>query len=70
MPKAKQVLVALNRDGWVEVRRKGSHRFLIRGDAYQTWAYHDGDDLGKTDLRLIGKRFGYSVEALYRMLRG
>jgi predicted RNA binding protein YcfA (HicA-like mRNA interferase family) len=28
MPKAARVLAALQRDGWVEIYRKGSHRRL------------------------------------------
>lgn len=46
MAKAARVLAALKRDGWVEVRRKGSHRWLAKGERRGTWAWHDGDDLG------------------------
>jgi hypothetical protein len=31
MPKAAQVLAALKRDGWIEARRRGSHRPMEKG---------------------------------------
>jgi len=46
MAKAARVLAALKRDGWVETRRSGSHRVLIKGDQQRIWAYHEGVDLG------------------------
>jgi predicted RNA binding protein YcfA (HicA-like mRNA interferase family) len=46
MPKAGEVLAALQRDGWVELRRKETHRSLAKGDRRATWAWHDGNDLG------------------------
>ncbi len=36
MPKAAQVLAALKRDGWSEIRREGSHRRLKKGDDERT----------------------------------
>jgi predicted RNA binding protein YcfA (HicA-like mRNA interferase family) len=32
MAKAARVLAAIKRDGWVETRRSGSHRVLIKGN--------------------------------------
>ncbi|MBV9140452.1 MAG: type II toxin-antitoxin system HicA family toxin [Pseudonocardiales bacterium] len=46
MPKAARVLAALKRDGWIETRRRGSHRVLVKDDQQRVWAYHDGVDLG------------------------
>jgi predicted RNA binding protein YcfA (HicA-like mRNA interferase family) len=46
MPKAAQVLAALKRDGWVQIRQRGSHRRLVKGPLKRTWAFHDGMDLG------------------------
>ena len=46
MAKAARVLAALKRDGWVETRRSGSHRVLVKGNEQRIWAYHDGVDLG------------------------
>jgi predicted RNA binding protein YcfA (HicA-like mRNA interferase family) len=42
--KARQVLAALLRIGWVQKRQSGSHRTLMRvgWDDY-TFAFHDGD---------------------------
>lgn len=46
MAKAARILAALKRDGWIETRRSGSHRVLVKGDQQRIWAYHDGVDLG------------------------
>ena len=32
MAKSGRVLAALKKDGWIEIRRSGSHRVLARGD--------------------------------------
>ena len=65
MPKARRVLAALRRDGWQQVSRKpGSHRKLQRGRAKVTWSYHDGLDLGNTNLEQIADAFGYTLEEL------
>jgi DNA-binding FadR family transcriptional regulator len=32
MAKAARVLAALKRDGWIETRRSGSHRVLVKGE--------------------------------------
>lgn len=67
MPKAAQVLAGLRRDGWVEVRQRGSHRTLRKGLLLETWAYHDGRDLGNVDMARIAKRFGYTLADLRRL---
>ncbi len=67
MPKAARVLAALKRDGWVEVRRTGSHRRLQKGNASETWAYHDGRDLGGIEMAQIARRFGYTLAELRRL---
>lgn len=46
MAKSGRVLAALKKDGWIGVRRSGSHRVLVKGDQQRVWAYHDGVDLG------------------------
>ena len=68
VPKARQVLAALRRDGWVEVRRKGSHRRLKKGDKAATWSYHEGEGLGNPALAGVAKKFGYSLEDLRELL--
>jgi predicted RNA binding protein YcfA (HicA-like mRNA interferase family) len=67
MPKAAQVLAALKRDGWVEVRRRGSHRRLQKGGVVRTWAHHDGADLGAPQMAQIARTFGYTLDEVRRL---
>ncbi|MGH3480252.1 MAG: type II toxin-antitoxin system HicA family toxin [Pseudonocardiaceae bacterium] len=67
MAKASRVLDALKRDGWVEARRRGSHRVLVKGDLQRVWAYHDGVDRGGPALARVAKSFGYTVDELRRL---
>ena len=39
MAKAARMLAALKRDGWIETRRSGSHRVIVKGDQQRIWAY-------------------------------
>ena len=68
MPKARMELAALRRDGWVEVRQRGSHRLLRKGHRTTLWAFHDGSDIGTTQLRLIARDCGYTVDELRGLL--
>lgn len=68
MPKAAQVLAALKRDGWREVRRTGSHRRLEKDDKAGTFAHHDGRDLGTSQLAQVARTFGYTLEELRHLL--
>jgi predicted RNA binding protein YcfA (HicA-like mRNA interferase family) len=68
MPKASQVLAALKRDGWVQIRQRGSHRRLVKGPLKRTWAFHDGMELGSVQMTQVAKQFGYTLEALRRLL--
>ena len=65
--KAKKVLRALLRIGWIEDIRisEGSHRQLIR-EGYDrfTWAFHDGEEIGPKMLARIAKRTGLKPEDL------
>jgi predicted RNA binding protein YcfA (HicA-like mRNA interferase family) len=67
MPKAARVLAALQRDGWVVVRRRGSHRVLRKGDEQRVWAFHDGVDLGGPAMARIAAHFGYTPSALRKL---
>ncbi|MDP9372172.1 MAG: type II toxin-antitoxin system HicA family toxin [Chloroflexota bacterium] len=67
MPKAAQVLAALKRDGWQEIRRSGSHRTLRKGETARIWAFHDGTDLGRVQLAQIARTFGYTLEQLRKL---
>ncbi len=67
MAKAARILAALIRDGWVESRRSGSHRVLVKGDQQRVWAYHDGVDLGSPALARIARDYGYTVDELRKL---
>jgi predicted RNA binding protein YcfA (HicA-like mRNA interferase family) len=67
MPKAARVLAALKRDGWVEVRRAGSHRRLKKGNVLESWAFHDGKDLGAVEMAQIARQFGYTLSELRKL---
>ena len=67
MATAARVLAALTRDGWVEIRRRGSHRVLVKGEFQRVWAYHDGADLGGPAMAQVAKDYGYTVAALRRL---
>ncbi len=57
--KARVVLRALLKIGWVEVRQSGSHCTLRReGFADFTWAFHDGVEIGPRLLARISKATG------------
>ncbi len=58
------MLAALKRDGWVEARRRGSHRVLVKDDLRRIWACHDGVDLGGPALARVAKQFGYTAAEL------
>jgi predicted RNA binding protein YcfA (HicA-like mRNA interferase family) len=67
MAKAARVLAALKRDSWVETRRSGSHRVLVRGDPQRVWAYHDGVDLGGPPMSRIARDYGYTLGGLRKL---
>jgi predicted RNA binding protein YcfA (HicA-like mRNA interferase family) len=67
MAKAGRVLAALKRDGWVQTRRSGSHRVLVKGDQQRVWAYHDGVDLGGPAMSRIARDYGYMVDELGKL---
>jgi len=68
MPKASRVLAALNRDGWIETPRPGSHRTLEKQGSVARWALHDGKDLGKIQIAQIARQFGYTRDELLELL--
>ena len=69
MPKAAQVLAALKRDGWGQVRQRGSHRRLVQGSVKRTWAFHDGMDLGTVQLAQVARQFAYTLDGLRKLLQ-
>lgn len=68
MPKAAQVLAALKRDGWVEIRRKGSHITLEKAGRRVRWTHHHGEDLGNPMMAKAARSFGYTLDELRRMV--
>lgn len=63
--KAARVLAALQRGGWAEKRRKGSHRVLARaGSPDFVFAFHDQDEVGPKILARIAKHTGLNPEDL------
>lgn len=67
MAKVARVLAALQRNGWVEVRRRGSPRVLLKGDRQVVFAFHDAADLGGPMMARVARQFGYSVDELRRL---
>jgi predicted RNA binding protein YcfA (HicA-like mRNA interferase family) len=63
--KARRVLAALLRAGWVVKRQSGSHRTLARTDWPDVvFAFHDDEELGPRMLARISKRTGLRPEDL------
>lgn len=63
--KAKRVLAALLRIGWVIKRRSGSHRTLSRpGWPDVVFAFHDKEEIGSRMLARIAKTTGLKPEDL------
>lgn len=63
--KARRVLAALERLGWVIKRRSGSHRTLTReGWPDFVFAFHDADELGPRMLARIAKHTGLRPDDL------
>ncbi|MGH8521267.1 MAG: type II toxin-antitoxin system HicA family toxin [Gammaproteobacteria bacterium] len=57
--KAKRVLAALERIGWVVKRSSGSHQTLAKpGYPDFVFAFHDSDEIGPRMLARISKRTG------------
>jgi predicted RNA binding protein YcfA (HicA-like mRNA interferase family) len=63
--RARRVLAALLRMGWIVKRQSGSHRTLSRpGWPDFVFAFHDADEIGPRMLARIAKRTGLSPEDL------
>ena len=63
--KARRLLAALQRIGWTEQHRSGSHRTLSR-PAWPdfVFAFHDQDEIGPRMLARIAKHTGLSPDDL------
>src|SRR5580704_9704613 len=63
--KARRLLAALLRIGWVVAWQRGSHRRLSRpGWANYTFAFHDGEEVGPALLTQIAKKTGLRPDDL------
>jgi predicted RNA binding protein YcfA (HicA-like mRNA interferase family) len=63
--KPREVVVLLERLGFVEVRQRGSHRQFRHSDGRGTTVpFHSGRDISPTLLRQIAKDIGLSVDEL------
>jgi len=63
--KAKRVLAALLKIGWIVKRQSSSHRILSR-DGWQNFvfAFHEGEEIGPRMLARIAKRTGLKPDDL------
>ena len=63
--RARRLLAALLRIGWIVKRQSGSHRTLSRpGWPDFVFAFHDNEEIGPRMLARISKRTGLSPEDL------
>ena len=63
--KARRVLAALFRIGWILKRQSGSHKTLFHpGWPDVVFAFHDGEEIGPKMLVRIAKRTGLKPEDL------
>ncbi|HWR77208.1 MAG TPA: type II toxin-antitoxin system HicA family toxin [Thiobacillus sp.] len=63
--KAKRVLAALERLGWVIKRQSGSHRTLARTGWFDVvFAFHDGEEIRPRMLARLAKHTGLKPEDL------
>lgn len=67
MAKAARVLAALQRDGWVVIRRESSHHVLRKGNRQRVFAFHEKMDLGQTQMKQVAAAFGYTVDELRKL---
>ncbi len=63
--KARRVLAALSRIGWILKRQSGSHKTLSRpGWPDFVFAFHEAEEIGPRMLARIAKRTGLKPEDL------
>lgn len=62
---ARRLLRVLQRAGFVEVRRTGSHRILRHQDGRRlVFAFHDAERIGPKMLARVARRAGLAIEDL------
>lgn len=63
--RARRVLAALLRIGWILKRQSGSHRTLERaGFADVVFAFHDDEEIGPAMLSRVAKKTGLTPDDL------
>lgn len=63
--KARRVLAALLRNGWIVKRQSGSHRTLAHNEHPDVvFAFHDDEEIGRVMLGRIAKQTGLKPEDL------
>jgi predicted RNA binding protein YcfA (HicA-like mRNA interferase family) len=64
--KAKKVLKALFRIGWVKVRQPGTSHMILRHPKFglYVWAFHDSVEIGPNLLKRIAEKTGLVPEDL------
>ncbi|MES1207251.1 MAG: type II toxin-antitoxin system HicA family toxin [Pseudomonadota bacterium] len=63
--KAKRLLKALERIGWVVERQSGSHRWLAHPDGGRyVFAFHDDVEIGPVMLKRVARDTGLKAEDL------
>ncbi|MCK6514588.1 type II toxin-antitoxin system HicA family toxin [Myxococcota bacterium] len=63
--KARRVLAALLRKGWVQKRQTGSHRLLAcHGWPDFPFAFHDNEEIGPPMMARIARRTGLTPDDL------
>jgi len=63
--KARELLAALQRIGWLVTRQRGSHRVLARpGWPDYVFAFHDREEIGPRMLARVARRTGLRPEDL------
>jgi predicted RNA binding protein YcfA (HicA-like mRNA interferase family) len=68
MAKARQVLKGIQKAGWELIGTESSHRKLRKGSRTVTFSYHDTVELGQTQLRIVAKQFGLTLDELRKLL--
>jgi predicted RNA binding protein YcfA (HicA-like mRNA interferase family) len=68
MPKAGKVLKAILKGGWDETSCRGSHHKMRKGSQTRIFSYHDKEELGQTQLSMVAKEFGMTLEELKQLL--
>lgn len=66
----RKLILLLEREGFVQIKTRGSHRYFLHSDGRTTSVpVHGGQEVGVGLLRTILKEVGWSAEEFRRKLR-